>query len=73
MENDSADRGQDASRIDWKSFDPGLYRYYFVRSRTLPPISYFAEGKCAPTLLKSSANWSVFENANCYSEPPGKQ
>lgn len=62
---------KDIGRIDWSDIAPGRYRYYFVRSEKGVPMTYFAQGKCAPTLLKSSGAWSVYDNVNCYSEPPG--
>lgn len=55
-----------ADKFDWTPDKMATYRYFFVRHAGPLPSTYFPAGRCAPVLLKSAGNWSVFENANCY-------
>ena len=43
-----------------------MYRYFFVRSTQPLPPGLFPTGRCAPVLIKSAGDWSVFENVNCH-------
>lgn len=55
-----------ADKFDWARDQMATYRYFFVRLAGRLPSGYFPAGRCAPVLLKSAGNWSVFENANCH-------
>ena len=59
-----------ADDFDWTRDQADLYRYFFVRRATPLPPGYFPAGRCAPVLLKSAGDWSVFENMKCKS--PGE-
>ncbi|MBS0537907.1 MAG: hypothetical protein JSR47_04080 [Proteobacteria bacterium] len=70
-ERDPFEQIPDTRRIDWERLDSIGYRYYFVRSEHPVPATYFAQGKCAPTLLKASGDWSVYENVHCHAPAGG--
>jgi hypothetical protein len=61
---------QHADTFDWTKHQGEIYRYYFVRSIAPLRQDYFPTGRCAPVLLKSAGNWSLFENVRCYSAAP---
>jgi hypothetical protein len=57
--------------FDWMRDHAGIYRYFFVRHEGPLPQGYFPSGQCAPRLLKSAGEWSVYENVNCQEAPSG--
>ena len=57
---------QPAGEFEWKKNQAEIYRYFFVRRGTPLPPGYFPTDRCAPVLLKSADDWSVFENVNCH-------
>jgi hypothetical protein len=57
---------QYAATFNWAKDQAGIYRYFFVRTNDPLPPDFFPAGHCKPVLRKSAANWSLFENVNCY-------
>lgn len=52
--------------FEWTKDQAETYRYFIVRSSDPLPAGLFPTGRCAPTLVKAAADWSLFENVNCY-------
>lgn len=53
------------SRFDWQTHHGEMYRYFFVRRNTGKPATLFKSLSCAPTLLKASGSWEVYEAPHC--------
>lgn len=52
--------------FDWAKDQAEIYRYFVVRSSEPLPTGLFPAGRCAPVLVKSASDWSLFENVNCH-------
>jgi len=57
-----------AEQFDWEGDHAWIYRYFFVRRASPLPPGYFPTNRCAPTLLKTTGTWAVYENTRCFVE-----
>ena len=57
-----------AGGFDWERDGASAYRYFFVRG-TLP-ATFFPAGQCRPVLVRSSGDWSLYENVRCWTPSP---
>jgi len=58
-----------AGGFDWERDGASAYRYFFVRHERALPDSFFPAGPCRPVLVKSSGDWSLYENIRCRRAP----
>jgi hypothetical protein len=59
-----------AGGFDWQRDGASAYRYFFVRRVGALPESFFPAGQCRPALIKSSGDWSLYENIGCWKPEP---
>lgn len=59
-----------AGGFDWERDGAAAYRYFFVRHRGPLPESFFPSGPCRPVPVMASGDWSLFENARCWTPLP---
>ncbi|WP_296380505.1 hypothetical protein [Reyranella sp.] len=54
-----------AGGFNWERDGASAYRYFFVRHKG-PLPRFFPEGRCQPVLVRSSGDWSLYENVACW-------
>ena len=59
-----------AGGFDWQRDGAAAYRYFFVRHRGPLPEAFFPSGPCRPVPVKSSGDWSLYENVHCRAPGP---
>jgi hypothetical protein len=59
-----------AGGFDWEHDGASVYRYFFVRDKGALPDSFFPAGRCRPVRIKSSGDWSLYENVRCWTPVP---
>jgi hypothetical protein len=59
-----------AGGFDWERDGASAYRYFFVRRAGALPDSFFPVGRCRPVPVRSSGDWSLYENVGCRTPEP---
>jgi hypothetical protein len=59
-----------AAGFDWERDGASVYRYFFVRHKGPLPGAFFPDGRCQPVLVRTSGDWSLYENVGCWTPAP---